>query len=341
MLNEQCLEEWDMVRSEVMFAYNTSVHSTTGFTPYFLMFGVEARVPSEILRGLPEIVRTPAAYAFQRYQKLGVASEADRESAYTAAKKAKDYYDMGAIQKQFSVGDNVSILMAQLNRPATTLHSKWSKIYQIVAEKGVLATVQDLEMKESITVHVDRLTFSSARLRDELATEPFLPFDVPYRSVSNSSLPELFGEGPLERPNLPTPTPLQDPTPRSGSLDFLDQPRAKGKLNVRRNRAPDYAYLFMSLREMTTPDYSGAQNDEIRREQSRRAKVPPVMVDLNAYYGVGDQIIVVTVQEGAMFIHGRTDTLFLQGRCGRVRKRIRRSMPQFLYARISKCGAFG
>ena len=33
------------VLSEVMSAYNTSVDSTTGFTPYFLMFGVEARIP--------------------------------------------------------------------------------------------------------------------------------------------------------------------------------------------------------------------------------------------------------------------------------------------------------
>ena len=55
-----------VVLSEGMFAYNTSVHSTTVFTPYFLMFGVEARVPSEILVGLPEMERTPAAYAFQR-----------------------------------------------------------------------------------------------------------------------------------------------------------------------------------------------------------------------------------------------------------------------------------
>ena len=99
-----------------MFAYNTSVHSTTGFTPYFLMFGVEARLPSEILLGLPVMERTPAPYAFHRYQKLCVAYEAARESTYTAAKRAKDYYDMGAIQKQFQVGDNGRIRVAPLNR---------------------------------------------------------------------------------------------------------------------------------------------------------------------------------------------------------------------------------
>ena len=72
MLNEQMMVEWDVVLSEVMFADNTSVHSTTGFTPYFLMFCGEARIHSEILVGLPERERTPAAYAFHRYQKLGL-----------------------------------------------------------------------------------------------------------------------------------------------------------------------------------------------------------------------------------------------------------------------------
>ena len=61
MLNERRMGELDVLLSEVMFAYNTSVHSKTGFTPYFLMFGVEARFSSEILVGLPEMERTPAA----------------------------------------------------------------------------------------------------------------------------------------------------------------------------------------------------------------------------------------------------------------------------------------
>ena len=116
-LNERRLDEYDVVLSDVMFAYNSTVNSSTGFTPSFLIFGVEARIPSEILVGLPEMERRPAGYALHRYQKLGVASEAPRESAYTPAKRAKDYYDIGAIQKQFQVRDNVRIRMAPLNRP--------------------------------------------------------------------------------------------------------------------------------------------------------------------------------------------------------------------------------
>ena len=38
--------------------------------------------------------------------------------------------------------------------------------------------------------------------------------------------------------------------------------------------------------------------------------VPPYGVNLNLYYGVGDQIIVVTAEAGEFFIHGRTVTLY-------------------------------
>ena len=121
--------------------------------------------------------------------------------------------------------DNLRIQMAPLNRPATKLPSKWSKLYQIVAVKGVVATMEDPEKMESLTVHVDRLALSSARLRDELAPEHFDSFYVPFRSLSNSSLHHLFGEGPVEPSRLPMPTPrheakptfLHDPTPTPGS----------------------------------------------------------------------------------------------------------------------------
>ena len=56
---------------------------------YFSMYALEARISSESFAGLPEMERTPAAYAFQRYQKLGVAYKAARESAYNAATRAK------------------------------------------------------------------------------------------------------------------------------------------------------------------------------------------------------------------------------------------------------------
>ena len=65
-MNEKRLDEWDVALTEFMIAYKKCEHNTTCFTPSFIIFGVEARIPSEILQGLPEMARTPAAYAFVR-----------------------------------------------------------------------------------------------------------------------------------------------------------------------------------------------------------------------------------------------------------------------------------
>ena len=109
-------------------------------------------------------------------------------------------------------------------------------------------------MREPLTAHLDRLAVITPRLREEFAPEPFVPFGFPFSSVSKTSWHELFGEGPVEPFSLPTPTPLHDPTSTPDSLDFLAQPRAERKRNVRRNRDPDNAYFFMSGAEMTSAD---------------------------------------------------------------------------------------
>ena len=76
------------------------------------------------------------------------------------------------------------------------------------------------------------------------------------------------------------------------------------------NREPDYAYVLMSPTDMAAPEYSRARHHDIRKQQSRPAKVPPAGVNLNLYYGVADQIIVVMVEADAFIIHGRSTTLY-------------------------------
>ena len=63
LLNNQNLEKWDTVLPYVVSAYNSTVHSSTQFTPHFLLFGKEKRFPREILVGRPETDPTSAAYA--------------------------------------------------------------------------------------------------------------------------------------------------------------------------------------------------------------------------------------------------------------------------------------
>ena len=43
---------------------------------------------------------------------------------------------------------------------------------------------------------------------------------------------------------------------------------------------------------------------------NQAAKVPPLGVALNAYDVIHYPIVLLTMQYGAMFVHGRTDTLY-------------------------------
>jgi len=45
--------DWDEKLPAVAFVYRASEQQTTGFTPYFLMFGREARAPADLVYGPP------------------------------------------------------------------------------------------------------------------------------------------------------------------------------------------------------------------------------------------------------------------------------------------------
>ena len=40
---------WDKGIKQLCFSYNSSVHDTTGFTPFMIMFGRESRIPIDLL----------------------------------------------------------------------------------------------------------------------------------------------------------------------------------------------------------------------------------------------------------------------------------------------------
>lgn len=54
---------WDRHLDAVMFGLRTKKQMTTKFSPYFLMFGREARYPSEI----PEHYKVNAYYKYNNY----------------------------------------------------------------------------------------------------------------------------------------------------------------------------------------------------------------------------------------------------------------------------------
>lgn len=102
--------EWDDYLSQLALAYNTSRHSSTGFTPFFLTHGREARLLTNLL--LPNCVprspsNLPADYAGDlmcKLQDVFTIATQNREHAYH---QQKWHYDKGLKFTPYQWGDLV------------------------------------------------------------------------------------------------------------------------------------------------------------------------------------------------------------------------------------------
>ena len=130
-LHGEHLEEWDVALSEVIFSLNTSVHTATGFTQHFLMFGDETRIPLELILVIPLLEHTHSADYFRRYQRLSLACDAAGESTLYAQRWAKATYDVGGFHKHFHVPDTVRGRILTIAQSPTRLQSKYSEIHLI------------------------------------------------------------------------------------------------------------------------------------------------------------------------------------------------------------------
>ncbi len=101
-------KNWDVQIPKVMLAYRSSVNETSGFTPAFLMFGRELRLPADIVYGeAPDTEKFKTNYASKLKGTLHDAYKIVRENLHTAQKRQKDYYDKKVSTTDFKVGDTV------------------------------------------------------------------------------------------------------------------------------------------------------------------------------------------------------------------------------------------
>ena len=58
--------DWDTHLPQVLFAYRTSIHDTTGFTPFHITFGRSPILPIDTMIGIPPLQRkvTDTVYCF-------------------------------------------------------------------------------------------------------------------------------------------------------------------------------------------------------------------------------------------------------------------------------------
>ena len=101
-------DNWHELLPFVMHAYRTSVHESTGYSPFRLMMGEECSLPQDVtteeLRTSREHDVAPHPFAVWVREALEVAYDQVRHSLHRTAAQHKSLYDVKAVNHKFPVG---------------------------------------------------------------------------------------------------------------------------------------------------------------------------------------------------------------------------------------------
>ena len=128
--------DWEEQLPKVCMAYNTSIHASTGYSPFYLMFGRKPKLPIDLLyptkRGCDATV---SEYASDLRCSLETAFGHVRHQLQTKHKQRKEYYDKKVHGDPYCVDDMVWLHNTTIPKGGSKkLHHPWSGPYRVVTK---------------------------------------------------------------------------------------------------------------------------------------------------------------------------------------------------------------
>ena len=153
--------QWESHLRRLCLAYNTSVHQTTGYSPFFLMFGRQVRIRVDVMYGTP----TPQGSTVPQYvadlrSSLSAAYEHVRERMGCKLDHQKELYDRKVHGQPFKPGELVWLHSPAVPRgQSKKLHRPWTGPYRIVAKlsDAVYRIQHSQARRKRLVVHFDWL----------------------------------------------------------------------------------------------------------------------------------------------------------------------------------------
>jgi transposase InsO family protein len=129
--------KWKDHLSSLVHAYNSTRHASTGYSPYFLMFGREPRLAIDVCFGLvgedlgdePEV-----EYVKKLKESLSYAYDKASQSQKQASKRQKTGYDQRVRGACLQVGDKVLVKKVAF-KGKHKIEDKWEKDVYVVMEQ--------------------------------------------------------------------------------------------------------------------------------------------------------------------------------------------------------------
>ena len=214
---------WSELLPYVMLAYRTSVYESTGYTPYFLLFGHEATVPTDLQFPPPSDANWKKyhEYVAETRLRFHTAYEQARQYLKGQQKRQQALYHAKVHGPKYTEGQMVFLLNPSTPHGLSPkLHSSWRgpyKITQVISE--MTYKIREIETNKELIVHYDRM--KPCRLPPGgfvlPAHTPSAPMQPPNELVFNSTPAKChscFCEAPITCTSTVDPVPVSSLLPK-------------------------------------------------------------------------------------------------------------------------------
>ena len=138
-LNEHQKADWKSHLSTLTHAYNATEHESTGFSPFYLMFGRHPRLAIDSYLGLQKSTDTQKShpdYVDRLKEHLNAAYKTVNDEAKLAARKQKNYFDRKVRLVRLQPGDRLLVRNVGL-KGKQKLADIWDKYPYIVMSQPI------------------------------------------------------------------------------------------------------------------------------------------------------------------------------------------------------------
>ena len=175
-------EDWEKYLPMMLFAYRTAVHSSTGVTPFMLMFG---RQPNSLATFAPANGYDPDSYQAQLKLKLAELYDLVEVNLAAESRRQREMFNKHSAQRSLTTGDKVWLSIPTAGK----LQPKWDGTWEVRSVKNPI-TIEITDGNRTKTVHVNRLRHQIQPNRTECDRTPptRAPSNIPWQPTQIEQL---------------------------------------------------------------------------------------------------------------------------------------------------------
>ena len=155
--------DWDLYLPQLLFAYRTKPHESTGESPFYLLYGRDARLPTEAALSTPKSPYVVSVDDYKTELTIGLTEswKQARNNIKKAQTRQKSYYDRKAKEIDFQPGGHVMVYMPHedqgKNRKLALPYHGPFRIIEVCPNCLVVRPV-DRPDDPAIKINMDRVT---------------------------------------------------------------------------------------------------------------------------------------------------------------------------------------